>query len=388
MATPSTSRIAHAGKSTISARLSGFRPAPASLPRVRLHDDLSASRRSLVTSVPFRKRHVEGASHQDQHRPRDRSAPKPTTPSSSESKSISLSFRHRLRFLDGSEIYEAASQEQYSHPVDGEDKKKNESKDSTKKNSAAISRSAIWSGAKPGKRYRPGFQPGDFLCPQCGSHNFRPPERTLAATIEARALYKQKQRQRQQQQQQTQRAEATCSSTSATLGAGDGKDHDPDELAKSSSSANVRMAESLSGPETGSASRDEEQHPRRKYPIGANSHCFECGYGTACDPLPTSTSYSSAVLATASSSPLASRDHTQVKTATEATNELRADLRLAKPRDYVCPQCQTVNFNNRLHCVGCGVVAPWIRENVEKGLRASSKSAKGRGRHARGSSRV
>ncbi|KAF9362105.1 hypothetical protein BGX34_006694 [Mortierella sp. NVP85] len=45
---------------------------------------------------------------------------------------------------------------------------------------------------KTWKRYRTGFQPGDFMCPQCGSHNFRPPERELAARMESKVLIKQK----------------------------------------------------------------------------------------------------------------------------------------------------------------------------------------------------
>ncbi|KAF9089369.1 hypothetical protein BGX27_002512 [Mortierella sp. AM989] len=96
--------------------------------------------------------------------------------------------------------------------------------------------------------------------------------------------------------------------------------------------------------------KQKQLTPERKYPLGATSHCFECGFE------------SSYKIPSMSVSPSLLQHSARVKSATEATKSLRQDIRLVKPRDYVCPSCQTVNYNNRMYCVGCGVMAPWVQE--------------------------
>jgi hypothetical protein len=92
--------------------------------------------------------------------------------------------------------------------------------------------------------------------------------------------------------------------------------------------------------------------------LGAGAQCFECGFETLDHPVqPSSVSTTS-------------DPHHSTTQSRDSTNKVvRCDIRLYKPRDYICPQCQTVNFNNRLHCVGCGTIIPWIRDRIVKGPR-------------------
>ncbi|KAF8988712.1 hypothetical protein BGZ52_003316 [Haplosporangium bisporale] len=111
-----------------------------------------------------------------------------------------------------------------------------------------------------GKKYRHGFQRGDFMCPQCGSHNFRPPEHALI------------------------------------------------------------------GPWTGARkSQDSVDKVALKAPSGSAKGGVSATVG-------------------------------------------ENDLRLSNPREYVCASCQTINYSGRIHCVGCGTLAPWIRDMVERGI--------------------
>ncbi|KAK3829208.1 MAG: hypothetical protein J3Q66DRAFT_324626 [Benniella sp.] len=214
---------------------------------------------------------------------------------------------------------------------------------------------------KTWKRYRTGFQPGDFMCPQCGSHNFRPPERELAARIESKVLIKQKQITQKSvmaswfSSRSSPASEAEAAITMPTTKA------ERTPLSASSSSPSSPS----SSPSSMVTSKKLTRHQKtlilqQKVPLGANAHCFECGFETLYSPpLP--------------STPAARSTSTSPQDSTNVV--FRNDLRLTKPRDYICPQCQTVNFNNRLHCVGCGVLVPWIRESVLKGPKGGRRGS-------------
>ncbi|KAG0246683.1 hypothetical protein BGX31_010552 [Mortierella sp. GBA43] len=209
---------------------------------------------------------------------------------------------------------------------------------------------------KSWRRYRPAFQPGDFMCPQCGSHNFRPPEWDYAAMADSKVLIRQKQ---------------TTPRSTTILPSFFEDEHDHDHETSSSSPPTSPVTEESSNemyssttipsqpppPSSGTQDKRATRHQKihiqhRKYPLGAGAQCFECGFETLDHPVQPSAS-------TSDPHSIPSRDSTN--------KVVRCDIRLYKPRDYICPQCQTVNFNNRLHCVGCGTLAPWIRDQVVKG---------------------
>ncbi|KFH63369.1 hypothetical protein MVEG_10779 [Podila verticillata NRRL 6337] len=169
-----------------------------------------------------------------------------------------------------------------------------------------------------GKKYRHGFQRGDFMCPQCGSHNFRPPEHALIGPW-------------------TGARKSQDSVDKVALKA-------PSGSAKGGVSATVSIL-----PSHHSHSHDPTAHPQ-----GALAHCFECGFeSTYKDP----------------TSSLSSRSKSKHPTGSQITQHRgENDLRLSNPREYVCASCQTINYSGRIHCVGCGTLAPWIRDMVERGI--------------------
>jgi len=165
------------------------------------------------------------------------------------------------------------------------------------------------------KRYRPGFQPGDFMCPQCGSHNHRPPE-----------------------------YDQSFNSQSSLLTSNFGSDQGH-----------------------GASSR---QLVTRNYPAGAHPACFECGYETripgpssvdAASPHPRSSS----TLGVLTSSTDSLQETKLFETENTATQE-EDDLRRPKPRDYVCPNCRTLNFSGRLYCMGCGILNTRAKSRIFK----------------------
>ena len=215
---------------------------------------------------------------------------------------------------------------------------------------------------KTWKRYRPGFQPGDFMCPQCGSHNFRPPERELAARMESKVLIKQK-----QITQKSVMASWFSLGSSPASGAEAAITMPTTKAGRTPLS--VSSSSSLPSPSSMVTNKKPTRHQKtlilqQKVPLGANAYCFECGFETLYPPPLPSTPASHST----STSPQDPRNAV-----------IRNDLRLNKPRDYICPQCQTVNFNNRLHCVGCGVLVPWIRESVLKGPKGPKGGRRGGG---------
>lgn len=173
-----------------------------------------------------------------------------------------------------------------------------------------------------GKKYSHGFQRGDFMCPQCGSHNFRPPDHALIGPW---------------------------------TGARNSQDNGEKVALKSlsgSGKGGVSATVSIL-PSHHSHSHNSTAHPR-----GALAHCFECGFeSTYKDP----------------TSSLPSRSKSKHLTGSRTSqNRDENDLRLSSPREYVCASCQTVNYSGRIHCVGCGILAPWIRDVVEKGTKPSN----------------
>ncbi|KAK5822095.1 hypothetical protein F5H01DRAFT_403944 [Linnemannia elongata] len=219
------------------------------------------------------------------------------------------------------------------------------------------------------KSYRPGFQPGDFICPQCGTHNFRSPEHAQVVLHQ---------------------------STVVRLS----KKHDHLSFAGQHGAGGDTAATGA----VGAGSQTQQQHqqpltrfqreiipPQRKYPQGAAGHCFECGFQTSFTPPSSSsaTSQSSSI----STDPLKDQDYNPRNSPSTASTtqagetheqhagipssssllsaQYRNDIRLTNPRDYVCPHCQTVNYSNRLHCVGCGTLAPWIQTRIVEQTRHS-----------------
>jgi hypothetical protein len=112
--------------------------------------------------------------------------------------------------------------------------------------------------------------------------------------------------------------------------------------------------------------------PQRKYPQGAAGHCFECGFQTSFTIPSSSPAAASHSHQQGDKNSTIDKDgqHTDTHLPTSSplpslsSSKYRNDIRLSNPRDYVCPHCQTVNFSNRLHCVGCGTLAPWIHTRV------------------------
>ncbi|KAG0090817.1 hypothetical protein BGZ93_009129 [Podila epicladia] len=171
------------------------------------------------------------------------------------------------------------------------------------------------------KKYRHGFQRGDFMCPQCGSHNFRPPDHALIGPW-----------------------------TGVRNNQGTGDKLELKTLpgsAKGGVSATVSIL-----PSHHSHSQSSTAHPR-----GALAHCFECGFeSTYKDPTTSAIAESK------------SKNSNGPRT---SQNRAEHDLRLSNPREYVCASCQTVNYSGRIHCVGCGILSPRIRDMVENGTRPS-----------------
>lgn len=169
-----------------------------------------------------------------------------------------------------------------------------------------------------GKKYRHGFQRGDFMCPQCGSHNFRPPDHALIGPWTGA----------RKSQDRVDKLALKAPSGSA----------------KGSLSATVSIL-----PSNHSHSLGPTAHPQ-----GALAHCFECGFESTYKD---------------STSSLSSRSKSRHPTGPRiAQHRGENDLRLSNPREYVCTSCQTVNYSGRIHCVGCGTLAPWIRDMVERGI--------------------
>ncbi|KAK3831866.1 MAG: hypothetical protein J3R72DRAFT_454584 [Linnemannia gamsii] len=220
---------------------------------------------------------------------------------------------------------------------------------------------------KPVDAYRSGFKPGDFICPQCGTHNFRPPEYTQTALQQSTVVPSKKYRRplldQEQQQQQNQ-----------------GHLHGEAQINLEVVSAVLSRKEPRGGRSITRFQR-EIIPPQRKYPQGAACQCFECGFQTSYT-LPTSSTTTTTRTHTKQTTSLSKdQDSDASKTTSTAAvekmnedssysiqrNKHRNDIRVTKPRDYVCPECQTVNYNSRLQCVGCGVLAPWIQTKIEQG---------------------
>ncbi|KAG0051468.1 hypothetical protein BGZ83_003753 [Gryganskiella cystojenkinii] len=155
---------------------------------------------------------------------------------------------------------------------------------------------------KSGKRYRPGFRPGDFMCPQCGTHNHRPPEYNL--------------------------------------------------YTRSTSPSNLFPVDAETGSD-GHGSSSDHTSTTKRFPAGALPRCFECGYETR---IPVATALSS-------KSSTRSSESDSVTDNADAQEE-DDDLRRSKPRDYVCCKCQALNLGSRLHCVGCGSIRPRVRRSL------------------------
>lgn len=162
-------------------------------------------------------------------------------------------------------------------------------------------------------RYKPGFQPGDFMCPQCGSHNHKPPEYNQGFTTQ-----------------------------SSVLSLGLGSDQEPD---------------ASSQPPT-----------TRSHPAGASPVCFECGYETRIPytlPPNAANPHSPSSVSTSSAKPL-QESGLLGRDITGTHEEEDDDIRRPKPRDYVCPNCRTLNFSGRLYCIGCGILNTRAKSRIFK----------------------
>ncbi|KAF9933232.1 hypothetical protein BGZ67_004362 [Mortierella alpina] len=128
--------------------------------------------------------------------------------------------------------------------------------------------------------------------------------------------------------------------------------------------------------------------PDRKFPLGAKDRCFECGFGTFQEIAP---AQGASVAFDGIEDNIMSEEHEDrirrgsskdSDRGSSSSSTVSSDLRLSKPRDYVCPQCQTVNYNGRLYCVSCGTLALGILEFIERGssckIRQSVKSSSAR----------
>ncbi|KAF9896194.1 hypothetical protein BX616_007947, partial [Lobosporangium transversale] len=273
--------------------------------------------------------------------------------SSSTSASSSISFNRRLEFLSGGRTVAPRSR---SYPISSEA-------------AIPITKVSKTQSAKNGvlKKYKPGFMAGDFICPQCGSHNFRPPEYSPIR----HALQRKQFRQQLNEESASSTVSSTVPSTAPLDNLGDNVVQD------ASSKAQAKKEEEKQDPLRQSQHHDYHHRldtqpqpqplkTRAQSPLGAKAHCFECGFETSYN-LPMAAANDDKSSYSTNDSPSSSSSFKRPKTLTEQTIHLRNDIRLAKPRDYVCPQCLTVNFYNRLNCIGCGTFAPWIREKVEAG---------------------
>ncbi|KAF8981725.1 hypothetical protein BGZ46_002388 [Entomortierella lignicola] len=274
-----------------------------------------------------------------------------------------MTFENRLRFLNGqvepgSSIEIGSSTETDSSTTSEQHNLQDpEIKDSSKVDEAI---SKYLERKKKWMRFRPGFLPGDFMCPQCGSHNFRPPEHSFTSKLNSKFKVKPP----RHMQQAENDASLSHPSKKSNIDPTDVPNESSVEQAHNSSTSAIETDDMNHSAETEvNLSLSQEQLlVARKYPLGAKSHCFECGYESSFETAPVTAS---------------SKSSLRAKTTTEATKDLRKDIRLVNPRDYVCPTCQTVNYNNRMYCVGCGVLAPWIQEVAESSLKKINKGNKG-----------
>ncbi|KAF9928096.1 hypothetical protein FBU30_002632 [Linnemannia zychae] len=331
------------------------------IPRTALNDQFGP-----ITSVSFKTQtrlstHTAQRQAQNSNLPGSKSTPKPSSSIDADSKTIvaqppEQTLERRLRFLSrpSRSIPTQATQ---SIPISTTstgffNRSENDNQQPASTNiSTTDSKDATLRISRKGRKYNPGFKPGDFICPQCGTHNFRPPEYTQVASQHAYATRHYRKHQDL---------------------------HDSHE-------ANEDIISSGSQ-ESHTQPQEEMNAPRWKYPQGASARCFECHFETSY-PLPQSASSPKSTFSTDATVSSDSNENTSVKAKerhegsetallSSLTQQYRKDIRLSGPRDYICPSCQTVNYSNRLYCVGCGSFAPWIKTRiVEKRSRSSSKKS-------------
>ncbi|CAO3571108.1 unnamed protein product [Mortierella alpina] len=340
--TLSTAGFALTGRRIVHALTPGHRVRPARQASTRFSGEPARTRSRFSTLSMQQKDHPRNtqpghfeAEHVVKTSPTSTKVSKATYNTPSPLSAIrELSFEHRLQFLAGhhkgrptkhlpaslntrSSVHTNDPSDPYTTASSGDDQ--TDQRRATRK-----------------KRYRPGFQPGDFICPQCGSHNHRPPEHNMASRLESKVLLKHNK-------------------------AGS-KSHLPSRIPV--------PGQRLSRYQT----RIEE--PDRKYPLGSTDRCFECGFGTAQEiaraqaPAVAFDGQEDTVMSETHEEQIRSsnsKSHVRGTSNSNSNNTASSDLRLSKPRDYVCPQCQTVNYNERLYCVGCGTLALGTREFIERG---------------------
>ncbi|KAF9427319.1 hypothetical protein BGZ94_005125 [Podila epigama] len=219
------------------------------------------------------------------------------------------------------------------------------------------------------KKLRPKFQRGDFMCPRCGTHNTRKADQGIVGPWSSarRAL------------QEGDDTKATILLTSNNK-----SETKPDQHSGRDSNAEIVAVSILPA----SPSNRADLRRPEQFPLGALSQCIECGYETTLTPPRWLTPKSRRALAQDEVSESreelkgGQEEHKQEQASTQEIEHRHTypperklrhayqhhDLRMSKPRDYVCQNCKTVNFRNRTDCAGCGDLAPWLRKLVERGV--------------------
>ncbi|KAG0254637.1 hypothetical protein DFQ27_006740 [Actinomortierella ambigua] len=193
--------------------------------------------------------------------------------------------------------------------------------------SSSSSSSLDYSRESKKKRYVAAFQAGDFMCPRCGTHNFGDPDKHLRPFM-ARSIPQRSSSSHRSQESHSPQDRLLSSSSSSSPIPGEQKDKEEEEDEHDSA---------LKAP----LLRPRE---RRRRLQGAISTCIECGYSTHESTQRTASPTAAAAAALS----------------TTTTN--KDDVRLSRPREYVCDYCDTVNFAGRISCVGCGAITPSLRD--------------------------